>query len=155
MENFLVSYGSLKDLELLVEHRLNMWKDIHPDLVDQIESSREFTSRWIERKLQTNELIAFIVKSKDEAVMGSGCILIKEDQPRASTLKLSFPYILSMFTEPEHRGKGVASAIVREAIEWSRNNGYDRISLHASDKGRSLYEKFGFLQTNEMRLKLI
>jgi GNAT superfamily N-acetyltransferase len=59
-----------------------------------------------------------------------------------------------MYTLPEYRKMGVASSIVKEAIKWSRDNGFGRISLHASSQGKSVYEKFGFQQTNEMLLKL-
>jgi GNAT superfamily N-acetyltransferase len=154
MAVFQVSFGSINELDLLTEHRIQMWKDIHPELTERIEGHRELTRNWIKEKLSSRNMIALIVKSEAGKVAGSGCILIKEDQPRASTTKMFYPYLLSMFTIPEYRHKGVASLIVKEAIRWSLENGYDRISLHASDKGRSVYEKFGFQQTNEMRLKL-
>jgi hypothetical protein len=35
-----------------------------------------------------------------------------------------------------------------------RANGWPRISLHASELGRGLYEDLGFKPTNEMRLVL-
>ncbi len=154
MAEFRVSFGSINELDLLTEHRILMWKDIHPDLIERIEGHRELTRNWIKEKLSSRNMIALIVKSEAGVVAGSGCVLIKEDQPRASTTKVFYPYLLSMFTIPEYRHKGVASLIVKEAIKWSLENGYDRISLHASDKGKSVYEKFGFQQTNEMRLKL-
>jgi GNAT superfamily N-acetyltransferase len=64
------------------------------------------------------------------------------------------PYLFSMFTEPRFRRKGVASRILKEAIRWSRKNGYGRILLHASKKGRRLYGENGFTRTWEMRLEL-
>jgi hypothetical protein len=36
-------------------------------------------------------------------------------------------------------------------MDWSREQGFDRVVLHASDAGRPLYEKIGFKPTNEMR----
>ena len=35
-------------------------------------------------------------------------------------------------------------------IAYCRENGWPRISLHASDMGRGLYEELGFQPTNEM-----
>ena len=43
---------------------------------------------------------------------------------------------------------------MQRAIDWSRKQGLDRLILHASDEGRLLYEKLGFLQSNEMRLPM-
>jgi hypothetical protein len=39
-------------------------------------------------------------------------------------------------------------------LDWLRQQGYDTVSLHASDYGRPLYEALGFKATNEMRLQL-
>lgn len=154
MDEFSVTIGGREDLDLLTEHRLMMWKSIHPDRVMEIDTSREFTRGWIKEKLESHALVPFIVKMPGGSVVGSGCILVKEDQQRASSTKLNYPYLLSMYTLPEYRQMGVASLIVKEAIRWSIENGFDRISLHASSEGREVYEKLGFQQTNEMQFKL-
>jgi hypothetical protein len=39
-------------------------------------------------------------------------------------------------------------------IEWCRKQGLVHVTLHASDKGRPLYQSLGFVPTNEMRLDL-
>jgi len=65
------------------------------------------------------------------------------------------PYVLSMYTEPEFRGRGVASRIVREMMRRSRARGFGRIVLHASRFGRSVYERLGFESGSEMRRELI
>lgn len=154
MTRFSLSYGGIEHLDLLTDHRLQMWKEIHPDMVEQIENSRQSTKKWIQSKLHNGSMVAMIVEEWNGSVAGSGCILIKEDQPRPGSNMLNFPYLLSMYTLPDYRNMGVATIIVKEAIKWSREKGYDRISLHASRYGRALYERFGFEQTNEMRLKL-
>ena len=38
-------------------------------------------------------------------------------------------------------------------IDWARAERLDRLVLHASDEGRVVYERLGFVQTNEMRFK--
>jgi GNAT superfamily N-acetyltransferase len=63
-------------------------------------------------------------------------------------------YLLSMYTHRKYRNQGVASSIVREAISWCQKNNYPDMVLHASSMGRSVYEKFGFYRTWEMKLEL-
>ena len=155
MDDFCLAYGTLDDLDLLVDHRLLMWKEIHPDMTERVEQSRELTRKWIGSKISEGSLTSLIVKNFEGRAVGSGCILVKEDQPRPGSSQMRYPYLLSMYTLPEYRKMGVASSIVKESIKWSRDNGFDRISLHASNQGKSIYEKFGFQQTNEMRLKLL
>ena len=60
--------------------------------------------------------------------------------------------IVSMWTEPEHRRRGLGRRIVESILAWGKANGVARFTLHASDDGRPLYELFGFRGTNEMRL---
>ena len=58
--------------------------------------------------------------------------------------------IVNVFTEPQWRRRGIASRLVKEIIAWSKNEGLDRLLLHASDDGRSVYERLGFIAGNEM-----
>ena len=50
----------------------------------------------------------------------------------------------------EWRRRGIAGQLVKEIITWSRNERIDRLLLHASDDGRSVYERLGFIAGNEM-----
>ena len=49
-----------------------------------------------------------------------------------------------MYTEPEHRRRGLARRLMAEMIAWCRAAGLGSVSLHASDAGRPLYEALGF-----------
>jgi hypothetical protein len=40
---------------------------------------------------------------------------------------------------------------MRHVLEWARAQRLDRLVLHASAEGRALYERLGFVATNEMR----
>ncbi len=146
--------GGIEDVEVLVSHRLMMWEAIHPEMREQIEASSELTRQWLEEKLQGGKLVALLVKTSGGKVAGSGCIWLREEQPRPGWSRLEVPYLMSMYTGKEFRRQGVASIIVREAIEWCKRHGYQRIVLHASKEGRAIYEKIGFTVTDEMRLKL-
>jgi RimJ/RimL family protein N-acetyltransferase len=74
-----------------------------------------------------------------------------DTQPNPWNPKGRTPYLLSMYTRPEARGRGVASAIVRAAIAWSTQHGHRIMRLHASAQGRGVYARFGFERSWEMR----
>ncbi|MFC7139305.1 GNAT family N-acetyltransferase [Halosimplex aquaticum] len=64
--------------------------------------------------------------------------------------RLSFDgaYIRRVFVAPEHRQRGVASALVRAACQWARERDADRATaLVALDNrpSRALFEKHGFV----------
>ena len=62
--------------------------------------------------------------------------------------------ILNMYTDPRYRRQGIAGRLMQTMIDWCREEKFVHVTLHASDKGRPLYESLGFEATNEMRLKL-
>jgi predicted GNAT family acetyltransferase len=59
--------------------------------------------------------------------------------------------IVNVFTEPQWRRRGIAGLLIKEILTWSKREQIDRLVLHASDEGRSIYEKLGFVASNEMR----
>jgi GNAT superfamily N-acetyltransferase len=59
--------------------------------------------------------------------------------------------IQNVFTEPEWRRRGLAALLIKRIITWTREQGIDSLVLHASDEGRALYERLGFIATTEMR----
>ena len=142
------------DLALLVEHRLRMWHDIHPEFGTRIEKSRPYTRRWINEKLSAGELIGFIARAPDGTVAGSGCVWLREEAPRPGDSLHVVPYLMSMYTEERFRRQGVARRVLEQALKWTKDHRHGRMVLHASDDGRRLYEAFGFGPTGEMRLAL-
>ena len=151
---FKISQAGMDEVDIILKHRLGMFGDMYPDLGKEIEASKEETHRWILEQLSNGNLVGFIVRNGVGQVAGSGCLWIKKEQPNPTHPRLEAPYLLSMFTEKNFRRQGVARLIVKTAMEWSREHGYDRINLHATEVGKPLYEELGFRPTNEMQLKL-
>ena len=60
--------------------------------------------------------------------------------------------VLNVYVERAWRRRGVADALMRAVLDGLAGRGIRRIVLHASDDGRRLYERLGFVATNEMRL---
>ena len=59
--------------------------------------------------------------------------------------------VVNVFTEPQWRRRGIAGLLIKEIITWSKDEHLDRLLLHASDEGLSLYERLGFIAGSEMR----
>ena len=53
-------------------------------------------------------------------------------------------YIMNMYTFPLYRNRGIATTLFRKIIEEAKLLGYRKITLKATDMGRTLYEKYGF-----------
>ena len=63
-------------------------------------------------------------------------------------------FVYNVYTEPAHRRRGVARALLDVLHDWALARGLGAIGLHASAAGRPLYETLGYRPTNEMRLDL-
>jgi GNAT superfamily N-acetyltransferase len=151
---FKITYAKQGDLDLLVEHRLSMWRELRPEFTRKIDRSKAYTRRWIKQKLTDRELIGFVARAPDGRVAGSGCIWLREEPPRANNPLHVVPYLMSMYTVKEFRRQGVAKEVLRRALKWSRDHHHERMVLHASDHGKHLYEEFGFGPSREMRRDL-
>jgi len=149
-----VHKAGLRDLDSLVHQRRAMWEALGIRNNEQHEKGDRVYRRWARARLKNHELIAWIVKTADGRVAGGGCVWLEPVQPRPHRLSMVQPYLLSMYTEPGFRRRGVASMVVKEAIEWCQKNKYERLMLHASEMGRKVYSKLGFKRTWEMRFDL-
>ena len=61
------------------------------------------------------------------------------------------PLVLNVYTEPAWRRRGLARAMMTTLMQWAKEEGCDRVVLHASPDGHALYKALGFVPTNEMR----
>ena len=60
---------------------------------------------------------------------------------------------MNMYTAPAYRRQGIAYKTLDLLVKNAKSRGITAISLEATDMGRSLYEKYGFVKmNNEMEL---
>ena len=79
--------------------------------------------------------------------------ILPRPRPASDELELGpEAIVLNVYVEPEWRKRGIADALMRALLQELAARGIRRVVLHASDDGRRLYERLGFVVTNEMRL---
>jgi GNAT superfamily N-acetyltransferase len=149
-----VKRASARDFDILKEHRSAQQEELrHRTKLEHRNGDRVYGKLVVDmsRKRRFVGFLAYI----DGDLAGSGCVWLRESTPNAVLKQLrTYPYLLSMYTLPAYRRKGVATAIVMMAMKWSKNHGHPTLLLHASDMGRHVYSKLGFTDTHEMRIKL-
>ncbi len=119
-----------------------------------IEVHDEAFPRWVRREMKAKRIVCFLVETEKGRVVGGGSVWLREVQPYPGFPGGKVPYLMSMYTEPAYRRKGVGSLVARQAITWSRRHGYPSITLHGSRFGRLLYLKLGWKRSWEMELDL-
>jgi len=152
MSEFSIREATASDVEILVHHRLGMFRDMGvPEA--EVAAMEEPARAYFGRAVPDRKYVAFLAESGGLVIAGGGIILIDWPAGRGDA-RDSKAMILNMYTEPEFRRRGVARILMEKMIAWCREQGYHTVSLHASDKGRPLYESLGFRPTNELRLTL-
>ena len=142
---------TVADIPLLIDHRHRMWSDIGNRTEAEITEHDARYRPWAVQRLRSGELVGVVSEARDDSAVGSGLVWFRPDQPRPKLPTLVSPYILSMYTEPAWRGRGVATRIVRELLVICRERGFPNAELHASRFGRRIYRRLGFERTWEMR----
>lgn len=137
------------DAERIAHQRRRMFVDMgHPDDAGMEEAIRAFVP-WVRRSLESGYYAGFLASAGETVVAGAGLMLLGWP-PRADSLQTLRGYVLNVYTEPEHRGRGLARALVGQALEHCRERGVRTVALHASEAGRRVYEGLGFSPSNEM-----
>ena len=117
------------------------------------EESRIFRG-WVRSRLKTGRVVGWVAETNRGDIVAGGIVWLRPTVSRPGVQPSVQPFLLSMYTEPKWRGRGLASRIVDEAVKWTKKGGYAEIRLHASSMGRRMYLRRGFRRTWEMNLKL-
>ena len=147
-----VRQGTVADLATIIHHRRSMFYDMGYTDVAALDKMEATASPFLKKAIEKGEYHAWLVEIGGKVVAGGGVLNIALPSTTRD-VESRRAMILNMYTEPEHREKGLARLIMEAMILWCREQGYNSVSLHASDAGRHLYESLGFMPTNEMRLR--
>lgn len=98
-------------------------------------------------KVLNNKFTAWLALENNKIVATSGlCFYTLPPSYKNVTGKVA--YIMNMYTIPSHRKQGIAKVLFEKIVEEAKTRGYKYISLHATEKGKPLYLKFGFKDLN-------
>lgn len=151
---FSLRYATLADVETIVSHRRRMFEDMGiaaPEII--ADSMLPFVS-WLRERLENGLYMGWLAQSHDgQVVAGAGVWLM--DWPTGPMHQGGpMAYVMNVFVEPEWRGQGLAHQMMQAILDWCRQKDIQTVDLHASEQGRPIYTRLGFMPTNEMRLRL-
>ena len=98
-----------------------------------------------------NQVTLLAYDGADIAAVGSVCFY--EIMPTCDCPSGKRAYIMNMYTRESRRRQGLATLILDRLVKETHERGITSIALEATDMGRGVYEKYGFVQAdNEMLL---
>jgi GNAT superfamily N-acetyltransferase len=143
---------------LITSHRRLMFAAIGKMTQAELDRMAIAFEPWVRERLANRSYLGWLAVANNgtnvEKVAAGVGLWIMDWPPGRLDWEGKRAYILNVYTEPEFRGHGLATQLVKIALDECRSRGLSMVILHASDFGRPIYERLGFVGTNEMRLEL-
>ena len=146
---FLYHKAEREDLEVLVATRLEMLGQVNKtpepaDLAQVGQSCRAYYMESFEKDIH----VAYLVFDREEFA-GCGGISFYQVMPNFSNPSGRKAYIMNIYTVPRYRGRGIATQVVDLLVKEAHKRNIRDISLKATDMGRLVYERYGFVPDDE------
>ena len=149
MMKLLYKKATIEDIDLLTKTRIEVLRAANK-LSDDIDMSEveKHSYEYYKRALLDGSHTAYLVFD-EQKIVGTGGVSYFQVMPTYHNPSGLKAYIMNMYTNPEYRRRGIAIETLRLLVEDAKEKGISAISLEATDMGRPLYEKFGFVKLND------
>ena len=152
-KNYEYKKAIIADIDELVRTRIivlraanKLSNDVDMSLVEK-ESYEYYKSA-----LEIGEHMAYLVYD-NETFIGAGGVSFYRVMPTYHNPTGKKAYIMNMYTALEYRRQGIALHTLDLLVKDAKEQGVLQIALEATDMGRPLYERYGFVKMeDEMEL---
>ena len=155
--SLLLRQATVADAREIATHRALMFHEMGQLPEASMPALVAHAEALLEPMLATGEYVGWLAAPADapQAIAGGAGAQRRQVLPHpdgtGGVAEGRHAIVLNVWTEPRWRRQGVAESLMEAVIAWARAERLDRLVLHASEAGRPLYERLGFVRTNEMR----
>ncbi len=140
---------------LIAQHFYQLWQDNNV-------AAESIRSDWLEIVLEFNQQArqnlyykAFVAEVDGKVVGSVSCQLFAGLYPHILTEHYRrYGYIWGVYVDAAYRGQGIAKQLTSMAVDYLKAIACTRVILHASPSGKPVYDRLGFVPSNEMRLDI-
>lgn len=146
--------AGLADLDVLVKTRIKVLRAANklPEDAGMPEAEAE-SARYYQRAFQDDLCAAYLVYDADK-VIGAGGISFYQVMPTYHNASGKKAYIMNMYTDPAYRRRGIAYKMLDVLMKEAADRGILQVTLEATQAGKPLYLKYGFVpMQDEMEWK--
>jgi len=133
------------DIPALVSLRMGLFCEVG-ELSDPLADLDlwQATSAYFSTTQADDSARSWVAEVGDE-VVASGTLALFVRPPYPGNLSGREAYLLNMYTLPAYRKQGMASALLDAMVAHASAEQLGKVWLHASEQGRPLYERMGFV----------
>lgn len=157
--DYRIRQAVIDDAPIIAHQRSAMFRDMGELSGDDIARLENAAFIYIRQMMAERRYLGWLVERTGEVVAGAGHgevvagagMIISQLLPRPGAIEGGAQALIcNVYCEPEHRRRGLARVLITAMLEWCKRERMAKVVLHASPDGRPLYERLGFVQTNEM-----
>lgn len=149
-ERLTIRRATPDDAAIIAEHRARMFQDLGRLDAPRAAAMMEQVQPMLGPMLANGEYVGWLAVAASGAVVGGAGVQVRRLLPLPETFVEREALIVNVYVQPACRRFGLARRLMAAVLDWCREQGIERVSLHASSMGRPLYESLGFTPTNEM-----
>lgn len=141
--------ATIENIDILVQSRIEVLRAANKltEAVDMTEVEEQ-SYVYYKEALSNGTHTAYLVFDENRFV-GAGGVSYFRVMPTYHNPSGNKAYIMNMYTNPTYRRKGIAYQTLKLLVADAKERGVTAISLEATDMGKPLYEKFGFVKMND------
>ncbi|MGH9383199.1 MAG: GNAT family N-acetyltransferase [Vicinamibacterales bacterium] len=152
--SYTIRPATSEDIQILVEHREAMFRAMGVQC-DYAEMAIHY-GKWLDEAMPSGTYWGCVAISTDGSVVAGGGVIVVPWSPGPWQMDPRNAWIVNVYTEPQHRGRGLARRLMNAMHDWCREQGIERTALNATSAGQRIYESMGYTLAHEpmMRYKV-
>jgi ribosomal protein S18 acetylase RimI-like enzyme len=155
MADYSIRHATAADAAVIARHRVEMFREMGELTPEEAVVVGSASRIRLAEQLGSGEYLGWLAETSGMVVAGAGVLLHQYYPSRANPHGRPTAYILNVYTDAGHRRRGLAHDLIAEILNWCGAHDIPRASLHASQFGKSVYKRLGFVETNEMRIDTV
>jgi len=136
-----------RELRALMIREMDHWD---PDITHP--AWRQNYSDFYSSRMAKGKAALFLAEA-DSRPIGVAAIYMMTNH-RSEIFGFHSAYVSNVWVEPQWRRRGIASTLMRMAVEWAKQHGCEVVRLRSSKMGRAVYAGLGFVTSDEMEFRL-
>lgn len=147
--NYTYKKATIADLDELVKTRIIVLRAANKlsDDVDMSEVEQE-SYFYYKKALENGDHTAYLVYDNKKFI-GAGGVSYYQVMPTYQNPSGKKAFVMNIYTDPDYRRQGIGMQTLDLLVKDARAKGIGRVFLEATDAGRPLYEKYGFIGADD------
>lgn len=140
--------ATIEDIDILTKTRIEVLRAANQlsDDANMTEVEKQ-SYEYYSKALRDGSHTAYLVFDGTNFI-GAGGVSYYRVMPTYHNPSGNKAYIMNMYTSPKYRRKGIAYKTLDLLVRDAKSRGVNVILLEATEMGRPLYEKYGFVKMN-------